>query len=114
MALIGLTKTTLTRGIPIWQSVRMLETAQGGFTLDTTGLTLGDVIPAGTCMNYNEATRLAVIDTSTPKGLLYEDVTVQVGATLSIVTKGTVYKRRIPVVSGIAALLPRILFSESF
>lgn len=45
--------------VPIWQT--MLETAQGGFTLDSsdTGFADDDVIKGGTAMTYNEATRIA-------------------------------------------------------
>jgi hypothetical protein len=198
MALATATRTTLTRSIPIWQSVHTLETAQGGFTLVTTGHTLGSVLKAGSPVSYDEATRLAivgkvatlhanatnvattyqvekghnlivgdfvfatvggkayaitVIDTSnadydiitvgttlgaaltapvplyqgaasgatagaflqTYEGLLYEDTIVQVGTTISVVVKGTVYARRIPS-SGTAlrTALPNILFSDSY
>jgi hypothetical protein len=57
MGKISLTKTLTATGIPVFQKV--LEVAQGGFTLDTSGLTAGAVIVAGTPMTFNEATRLA-------------------------------------------------------
>jgi len=44
-------------GIPVFQNTP--EIAQGGFTLDITGLTLGAVVPAGTVMGFDEATRKA-------------------------------------------------------
>ena len=44
-------------GIPVFQNVA--ENAQGGFALDITGLTLGGIVPAGTVMGFDEATRKA-------------------------------------------------------
>ena len=41
------------KGIPVFQKV--LETARGGFSLDITGLTKGDILPAGTPMTYDGA-----------------------------------------------------------
>lgn len=46
-------------GKVIWQKV--LETVRGGFTLDTSGLTIGATIPAGTPVEYNEQTRKAKV-----------------------------------------------------
>lgn len=40
---------------------KVLETARGGFTLDTSGLSDGATIPAGTPIEFNEATRKAKI-----------------------------------------------------
>lgn len=54
---LGLTQTLSTGGIPVFQKV--FEVAQGGLTLDTTGLTAASTIPAGSAMGYNEATRKA-------------------------------------------------------
>lgn len=108
-------KTTYSYGVEIWQTV--LETAQGGFSLDPTGLTLGDTIPAGTPIVFDEATRKAKIggDTDAVKGLLYEDVTVAQDAPITVVIRGTVYARRIPAVSNtIKAKIPNIIFSQSY
>jgi hypothetical protein len=55
--MIGPTRTSASQAIPVWQ--RVIENAQGGFTLDKTALVDGQLIPAGTPMGYNEATRLA-------------------------------------------------------
>lgn len=112
--------------IPIFQKV--LETVRGGLTLDTSGLTAGDKIVAGTPMTYDEATRLAKPATysagppeeSDAKGLLYEDITVPDAANqvqyADIVVRGTVYKNRIPSdnIDVHAAGIPLIIFSESF
>lgn len=47
--------TTTTSGIPIFQEI--LTTAQGGFTLDDSALTVGSTIKAGTAIGIDEATR---------------------------------------------------------
>lgn len=107
-------------GIEIWQTV--LETAQGGFALDATGLTAGDTIEAGTPFTFDETTRKAKKATSTgdplvsnAKGLLYTDIIVDDSAPLSIVLRGTVYENRIPTVAAeVKTALPLILFSKSF
>lgn len=57
MGKLGFTSTTVSGGIPIFQQA--YENAQGGFALDKTGLTDGNIIPAGTVMGYDEATRKA-------------------------------------------------------
>lgn len=52
-------KTTSTASVPVFQT--MLETAQGGFSLDNTGLAVGETIKAGTPIGYDEATRVAKV-----------------------------------------------------
>ena len=104
------------QGIAIFQKV--LETARGGFTLDTAGLTKGDILPAGTPMSYDGATRKAKkanANGSDVKGLLYTAVKVDDDATVSIVTRGTVYEKRITggVAEAIKSKLPLIIFDDS-
>lgn len=186
MGKIYLTKTLTATGVPVFQQV--LEVAQGGFTLDTEGLTEGAVIVAGTPMTFDEATRkakkasagtaatagaeagyydaeaeddgalLVVADDagagevllttvqasyrgskiiaaddyvvlvaepteataevpSDAKGLLAEDVVIGANTSLAVVTRGTVYERRITDVSVTAlqkAAMPNIIFSQSY
>ncbi|GAA0561593.1 hypothetical protein LX66_3557 [Chitinophaga japonensis] len=50
-------KEVVSSGVPVFQTV--IETAQGGFTLDNTGITSGATMPAGTPMDYDESTRKA-------------------------------------------------------
>jgi hypothetical protein len=52
-------KTTISYGVEVFQ--RVYENAQGGFTLSTTGLTSGYMIPEGAPFGYNEATRVATL-----------------------------------------------------
>ncbi len=191
----GFKSETVSGGAPVFQ--REYENAQGGFTVDITGLTAGVTIPAGSVMGFDEATRLAkplkvaklyenaaadavvykiekghlfkggekvaavvggksyaisAIDTSnasydavtvattlgalnkgtilfestgngatagalavTPKGLLYQEVKAEAYTSCAVVTRGTVYERRIPVVpTAVKALIPNIIFSQSY
>jgi hypothetical protein len=117
------TKTTVSYGVQIWQTGKTPETAQGGFVLDTTGLTAGETLKGGTVMTFDESTRIAKVatvtsgtpDTSDAKGLLYTDVVVADGADVAIVVRGTVYERRIPSVDAAhKAVLPLIVFSNSY
>lgn len=51
----------------------------------------------------------------TPKGLLHNDTTATGGEQCGVVLRGTVYSRRIPAsTAAIKALLPNIVFSESY
>lgn len=62
--MIGLVRTKTTIEVPVFQ--KEIEVAQGGFSLDQTGLAAGDTIPAGTVLNFDEATRVAkVLKTAT-------------------------------------------------
>ncbi|MDF2931218.1 MAG: hypothetical protein K0R36_549 [Chryseobacterium sp.] len=114
--------TSGSRTIPIFQKV--LETARGGFTLDATGLTANQTIPAGTPIAFDEETRKAKKATLTgtapnqttdAKGLLYTDVVIEDNAPIDVVLRGTVYVRR--VAAGIDPVhrkaMPLIIFSES-
>ncbi|SHJ05756.1 hypothetical protein SAMN05443429_10883 [Cruoricaptor ignavus] len=104
--------------IPIFQKV--LETDRGGYSLSKTGLTEGEILPAGTAMTFDEKTRVAKkakADGSDVKGLLYDSVKIVENAPVAIVVRGTVYKNRIPEASRAEAIikaLPLIRFSESF
>lgn len=56
---LGITKTTTSDGLPIWQSDPDL--LQGGFKLVTTGLTTDTVLPAGTPVLASETARTATV-----------------------------------------------------
>ena len=61
---LQINKTVMQSGVPVFQTV--LENAQGGFTLDITGLAAGSVVKAGSVMGYDESTRMAkLIKTAT-------------------------------------------------
>lgn len=116
---LQITKTTVSYGKEVWQHVH--ETAQGGFTLDPSGISAGYIedgyLKPGTPITYNEATRIAKVagDNDAVKGLLYDSVKVEEGANVAVVLRGTVYERRIPAVSNtIKGKIPLIIFSQSF
>lgn len=52
-------KTTVNSGAVLFQKV--LEVAQGGFTLDDSGFSVGATITAGTPIGFDETTRLAKV-----------------------------------------------------
>lgn len=122
MGYLDITSKTGTRTIPIFQKI--LETARGGFSLDMTGLTVGETISAGTPMTFDEATRKAKKATVTgtapdqvsdAKGLLKNDVTIEDAAPVDVVLRGTVYARRVtPTINAThRKAMPLIIFSES-
>lgn len=109
---IGLKRTVVAGTKNVW--INVLETAVGGFTLDTTGLTAGQDLVAGTAMAFDEATRMAKPDQTAPNGLLYEDVKIDDATHVDVVVRGTVYENRIPAISAaLKALMPNIIFSKS-
>lgn len=59
---IGFKRDYGTDGIPVWQGIaKDIQLAQGGFVLDQTGIAVGQRIPAGTPMVFNETTRQATV-----------------------------------------------------
>lgn len=52
-------KTTVDDGIVVFKEI--LETASGGFRLDTTGLVADSYVPKGSPIGFNEATRVATV-----------------------------------------------------
>lgn len=82
---LHLKKESAKSGKVIFQKV--LETARGGFTLDPSGLSDGDVIPAGTPVAFDESTRMAKI---LKTARVYE--TAGGSATAYKVEKGHVFK----------------------
>ena len=59
MSTLGLTKETATKNVEVFQLI--METAQGGFTLDETVLAAGATVRAGTVIGFDEATRKAKV-----------------------------------------------------
>ena len=59
---MGITRTLTKSGIPVYQgTAKDIQLLQGGCLLNTTGLTAGNIIPAGTPVVYDEVTRVASI-----------------------------------------------------
>ena len=101
--------------IPVW--LEDITTLPGGFALDVTGLTKGDVLKAGSLIKYDETTRKASKgeDTDTSLALTKNDIVVDDDAPVTAVVGGIVYENRIPAVSATAkAKMPNIIFSKSF
>ena len=94
----------------VW--AKILETAPGGFSLDTTGFTEGEILPAGTPLTFNASTRKAAKATpANVKGLLHSDVIVSGNNPVTIVLRGTIYTNRITKVDeAIPQRLPNIIF----
>lgn len=193
------TREVIAGEAPVFQNV--FETASGGFSLDTTGLSAlapGSVLKAGTPVGFDESTRkarviklakltanaannatqyqvekghsfivgefvgyaiggaayaISSIDTTnpdydvitlattlgvaitapaalfqsaasgasaaalivSPRGLLLWNVDAKAGETVTVVIRGTVYARRVPITpTAIRNLMPTIIYSESF
>ena len=59
---MGITRTPTKSGIPVYQgTAKDIQLLQGGCLLNTTGLTAGNIIPAGTPVVYDEVTRVVSI-----------------------------------------------------
>lgn len=57
---LGMERKTSTGSIPVWQGIaKDIQLVQGGFLLTQTGLVAGDIVPAGTPVVFDEATRTA-------------------------------------------------------
>lgn len=93
-----------------------IDTSNADYDVLTVGTTLGVALTAGTGLFQSSATGAsAAAYIVTPRGLLFEDLTPATDKTVSVVIRGTVYARRIPALSSaIRALVPNILFSESY
>ena len=92
------------------QEITAIDTTNAGYDLITTEATLGVAVAVGESIYVNDAG-------VTPKGLLYEGVTIGSNGIqdVTVVLRGTVYARRIrPIPATVKALLPLIIFSESF
>lgn len=58
---LGFKRTYAGNSIPVFQLDKAFKVAQGGFVLNKTGLAVGTVIPRGTPLVFNEATRQAIV-----------------------------------------------------
>lgn len=101
------------------QTVTAVDTSNAAYDAVTLDTTLGVALNAGDVLFQSSADgTTAGAYSSTPKGLLYEDTDIVAGAAsidIAVVLKGTVYARRIPgVPASIQALMPNIIFSQSF
>lgn len=58
---IGFKRTPSGASIPVWMRDKALELASGGFVVSNTGLAIGQVVPAGTPLVFDEAARTATL-----------------------------------------------------
>ena len=94
------------------QAITAIDTSNASYDQLTVGTTIGVAGTAGDVMFVNDD------GYTKAKGLLRNDVVVPASGTtetVSVVVRGTVYHRRIaPVAASVKALMPNILFSESY
>ena len=97
-------------------AITAINTADPAFDVITVGTTLGVALTAGQGFFQSaSAGASAASPIVEPKGLLYDPLEVAANSSLSVVIRGTVYARRIPYVSAeVRAMIPTVLFSESF
>lgn len=83
----------------------------------TVGTTLGVALTAGATLFNSTATGASAAAFPVINGLLYEETLVELGLSqaLSVVIRGTVYARRVPYTTALAALpgLAHIIYSQS-
>ena len=93
------------------RAITEIDKTNADYDLLTVATTIGVAVTAGDCIFVSDAGYTGV------KGLLYEDVTINsLGTTdVAVALRGTVFARRIsPIPATVKALLPLIIFSESF
>lgn len=98
-------------------AITAIDTSNASYDTVTVGTTLGVALTAGDALFQSSATGAsAAVVANTPNGLLYEDTDVSNGASVSVVLRGTVYDRRIPLIGSVVkALIPsNIIFSQSY
>lgn len=117
----GKTSQTYGGGLPIWLKVNAQDYVGG--TIDLSGYSAGDIIPAGSMCYLDKAggTLLIVKSTDTAEvlatvnGLLLNEVVVDAGdtyATGACVFSGNIYADRIPTLpTSVKAQLPQIRFT---
>lgn len=100
-------------------AVTAIDTSNGAYDQLTVGTTLGVALSAGDVIFVASGTAGAdgAALENTPNGILYEDTPIDGNEPLSVLIRGTVYKRRIP--NGVhalvqAALEDNIIFSSSY
>lgn len=98
-------------------AITAIDTSNADYDVLTTGTTLGAAVAIGDVFFQSSATGASAAAYSpAPRGLLYQDTTVETGADVAVVIDGTVYERRIPngIHSAVKTALPKIFFSQSF
>ncbi|MBO0947288.1 hypothetical protein [Fibrella forsythiae] len=96
--------------------ITTINTADAAFDVLTLSATLGVALPAGSALyQAKTATAGSAAPLYQPKGLLYEDTSLEGNVEVSVVIRGTTYLRRIPgVPADIQLTMPLIVFSKSY
>lgn len=103
---VGMT-INLAGGTP--RAITQIDTNNASYDTLTVGTTIGVAGTAGDLIAVSD------IGSTAPKGLLLNDTVVDTDVELDVVIRATVYHRRIsPVAATLKAMLPNIIFSESY
>lgn len=95
-------------------AISAIDTSNTAFDTITVGTTLGVALTSGALVFNSSAAGATAASFGGVNGLLYDEVTVGVGVSCSIVSRGTVYARRVPYSTALETALPRIIYSQSF
>ncbi len=94
-------------------AITAIDTTNAAFDTITVGTTLGVALSANDFVFGSSATGASAASFGGVNRLLYDDVKVESGKTVSTVIRATVYARRVPFSAGLEAALPRIIYSQS-
>jgi hypothetical protein len=96
-------------------AITIIDQTNAAYDAITIGTTLGVALSVGDVLFQSSANgAAAAVYSFSARGLVYQDVDVVTGADISAVIRGTVYENRAPSTAAIKALIPSILYSQSF
>lgn len=90
-----------------------IDTSNADYDTITVGTTIG-AINANSMVFASTETGASNSSFGGVNGLLYQDRKIEAGVSCSVVIRGTVYARRVPYSTELAAALPHIIYSQSF
>jgi len=93
-----------------------VDTSNDDYDVITVSATLGVALSVGDALFESAESGAAVAEFMVePKGLSQRSVIAGTNETIGVVTRGTAYERRIPVIpDGVKELIPNMLFSQSY
>ncbi|HRQ17708.1 MAG TPA: hypothetical protein PL085_11570 [Agriterribacter sp.] len=96
-------------------AITTIDTSNANYDVINVGTTLGAIAEGAAIFRSSATGASAGALMVSPRGLLYEDTEAEEGIDLAVVIRGTVYARRTPaVVAEVKALIPNIIYSQSF
>jgi hypothetical protein len=96
-------------------AITIIDQTNAAYDAITIGTTLGVALSVGDVLFQSSANgAAAAVYSFSARGLVYQDVDVVTGSDISAVIRGTVYENRAPSTAAIKALIPSILYSQSF